>query len=104
MLYFGIPTSAYYEVYCCEYLLKYKGHYFTIEDEIFECIRIKNTIFVTKEIGKKYYQGTGEESSKIREEYGAPEDICEEFIAIIKYLINNPAMVFDDTVGEYYPF
>jgi hypothetical protein len=104
MINFGIPTYTGYSEYSCSYLLKYKGYYFKIQDEIFEAIRIKNILYVPKEIGYKYYHGINGEVEKIIEEYKPPKDICEEFILIIRYLINNPAMVFDDTVGEYYPF
>jgi len=103
MINFGAPYEL-YEEYCCEYLLKYKGHYFEITDDIFGPIWIKNILFVTKEIYDKYFHGTEEEKKKIEEEYCAPKDICEEFIAIIRYLINNPAMVYIEGVGEYDPF
>ena len=103
MINFGAPYEL-YEEYCCEYLLKYKGHYFEITDDIFGPIWIKNILFVTKENYDKYFHGTEEEKKKIEEEYCAPKDICEEFIAIIRYLINNPAMVYIEGVGEYDPF
>jgi hypothetical protein len=103
-IYFGMPTSSGVDEYGYSYLLKYKGHYFEITDDIFGPIWIKNILFVTKENYDKYFHGTEEEKKKIEEEYCAPKDICEEFIAIIRYLINNPAMVNLTNIGEHIPF
>ena len=103
-IYFGMPTSSGVSEYGYSYLLKYKGYYFEIIDDIFLRIWIRNSLFVTDEIYDKYFHGTEEEKKKVEEEYEAPKDICEEFIAIIRYLINNPAMVYIEGTGEYEPF
>jgi hypothetical protein len=56
--------------------------------------RIKKYSLVPKEIGYKYYHGINGEVEKIIEECKSPKDICEEFIAIIKYLVRNSCTVY----------
>jgi hypothetical protein len=93
LLYFGIPNSL-RETSSCVYYLKYKGQIFSVFDRIFGHIEICLDYWIPKDIYEKYYYGKNEEARKIREEYAPPKDICEEFIAIIKYLVRNPCTVY----------
>jgi hypothetical protein len=76
------------------YFLKYKKNYFFVEMDEERVPVIHWILLVPMSIYEKYYYGKDEEAKKIREEYAPPKDICEEFIAIIKYLVRNPCKVY----------
>ncbi|MEM2928050.1 MAG: hypothetical protein QXP60_03700 [Nitrososphaerota archaeon] len=93
MLYIGNPNEIMSnERCCCYYHLKYKGHYFSLSDEIFDYIWIQWCRLIPKDIYLKYSHGN-EEAAKIIREFEPPKDIYEEFSAIIEYLVRNPCMI-----------
>ncbi|MEM2783666.1 MAG: hypothetical protein QXF09_02440 [Nitrososphaerota archaeon] len=74
------------------HFLKYKGNYLFLDMDIERLPTIYWVLLVPVEIYNKYY-GKDEEAKKIRERYAPPKDICDEFSAIIEYLVRNPYMI-----------
>ncbi|MEM2209587.1 MAG: hypothetical protein QXW69_03010 [Nitrososphaerota archaeon] len=92
MLYFGIPDFITWST-SFAYYLKYKGETFLILDEHLTHIKICLCYWIPNEVYEKYHYGKDEEAKKIRERYAPPKDICDEFSAIIEYLVRNPYMI-----------
>ncbi len=91
--YFGPPYhTAVGDVSSCEYLVKYKGFVFNVEDMPGNHLRIDSLHLVTKE---KFLEVSRQDWKK-EKEYAPPDKIKEEIISIIEYLTKKPVKIRTD--------
>lgn len=78
----------------CDFLIKYKGHFFEISDdaESEDLIKIGTEVLVPR--GVVY-------DSEAKEKYKPPKEVCEEIVAIVKFLAKYPVLHTHSVTNEY---
>ncbi|MGB9622453.1 MAG: hypothetical protein ACPL07_01290, partial [Candidatus Bathyarchaeia archaeon] len=89
--YFGPPyLFAVGDEASCDYRVKYKGYVFEITDEPGKFIEIRSLHLVTREEFRRLE--TVDQVKK--EEYKPPEEIKEEIVSMLEYLMKNSVEVY----------
>ncbi|MEM2555061.1 MAG: hypothetical protein QXW69_07290 [Nitrososphaerota archaeon] len=102
LLYFNAPPIYSGGDAVCHFYLRYKNFQFILVDMINRSLDIDYDYYLPLEEYIKYRDATPEERSKFKEKIKPPENIVNEFISIIEYLVKNPYIYIDQDGNEVY--
>ncbi|MEM2209582.1 MAG: hypothetical protein QXM32_05045 [Nitrososphaerota archaeon] len=103
LLYFNAPPIYSGGDAVCHFYLRYKNYQFKLVDMINRSLDIDYDYYLPlEEYFIKYRDATSEERSKFKEKIKPPENIVNEFISIIEYLVKNPYIYIDQDGNEVY--
>ncbi|MEM3406760.1 MAG: hypothetical protein QXM07_03810, partial [Nitrososphaerota archaeon] len=88
LLYFNAPPIYSGGEAVCHFYLRYKNYQFILVDMINRSLKINYEYYLPlEEYRIKYRDATPEEADKFKEKIKPPENIINEFISIIEYLV-----------------